>query len=143
MSTDRFHPYQHRVVYAECTVGNHVYHSRYLDILEAARGEFLRHLGQPVLGLQEAGFIFPMIEARLRYQRPARYDDRLTVEVRLIELVGVRLGVHHRVRLESGVIVLDAETRHVCTSLEEKPRRMPPAFVAALRPWLTVAPTEG
>ena len=34
------HP--HRVSYAECTVGNHVYHSRYLDWLEAARGEFIR-----------------------------------------------------------------------------------------------------
>ena len=31
--------YTHRVTYAECTVGNHIYHSRYLDLLEAARGE--------------------------------------------------------------------------------------------------------
>ncbi len=30
--------YQHRVVYAECTVGTHVYYARYLDMLEAARG---------------------------------------------------------------------------------------------------------
>jgi acyl-CoA thioesterase FadM len=39
----------HRVTYAECTVGNHVYHSRYLDLLEAARGEFIRSLGATVL----------------------------------------------------------------------------------------------
>ena len=38
------HP--HRVSYAECTVGNHVYHSRYLDWLEAARGEFIRSLAR-------------------------------------------------------------------------------------------------
>jgi len=25
----------HRVTYAECTVGNHIYHARYLDLLEA------------------------------------------------------------------------------------------------------------
>jgi len=34
----------HRVSYAECTLGNHVYHSRFLDILERARGEFFRSL---------------------------------------------------------------------------------------------------
>ena len=49
----------HRVSYAECTVGNHVYHSRYLDLLEAARGEFLRTLGPTVLHWQEQDVIFP------------------------------------------------------------------------------------
>ena len=29
--------HRHRVTYAECTVGNHVYYSRYLDLLESAR----------------------------------------------------------------------------------------------------------
>ena len=58
----------HRVTYAECTVGNHVYHSRYLDLLEAARGEFIRSLGPTVLHWQEKDVIFPVIEARLRFQ---------------------------------------------------------------------------
>ena len=40
--------HRHRVTYSECTVGDHIYHSRYLDLLEAARGEFMRHAGQPV-----------------------------------------------------------------------------------------------
>ena len=71
----------HRVTYAECTVGNHVYHSRYLDWLEAARGEFIRSLGQTVLQWQERGTIFPVIEARLRYKLPPRYDDVLAIEV--------------------------------------------------------------
>ena len=52
------HP--HRVSYAECTVGNHVYHSRYLDWLEAARGEFIRSLGPTVREWQERDVIFPV-----------------------------------------------------------------------------------
>ncbi|MGN6552400.1 MAG: hypothetical protein ACTHLW_01530 [Verrucomicrobiota bacterium] len=32
--------HDHRVAYAECTVGNHIYYGRYLDVLESARGEF-------------------------------------------------------------------------------------------------------
>ncbi len=141
-SPDRVYSYRHRVVYAECTVGDHIYHSRYLDILEAARGEFLRAAGHPVRVLQDTGFIFPVIEARLRYYRPARYDDQLLVEVRLTEVTALRLGVHHRVRLEAGTLVLDAETRHVCTSPGEKPRRMSAALLETLRTWLTAAPPE-
>ena len=83
--------YLHRVTYAECTVGDHVYHSRYLDLLEAARGELLRALGCPVLAWQDAGYIFPVIEAHLRYKAPARYDDLLTIEVRVLRVERVRL----------------------------------------------------
>lgn len=129
----------HRVTYAECTVGDHVYHSRYLDLLEAARGEFLRAAGQPVRDLQEAGFIFPVIEARLRYLRPARYDDRLVIEVQPRRVAGVRLEVFHRVLREDGTVLLEAETLHVCTGLDEKPRRLPPALVGALERWLPAA----
>ncbi|MGE3312486.1 MAG: acyl-CoA thioesterase [Limisphaerales bacterium] len=136
MSEPEVFRHRHRVTYAECTVGNHIYHSRYLDLLEAARGEFLRHAGFPLLPLQESGVIFPVIEARVRYLRPARYDDVLIVELQLIQLEGVRLGVLHRVKLEDGTPVLEAETRHVCTRLDDKPRRIPAELMTGLRRWL-------
>ena len=80
MSNAVFH-HPHRVTYAECTVGDHIYHARYLDLLEAARGEFLRHLGLTVRQLQEADTIFPVIGAQVDYKAPARYDDLLRIEV--------------------------------------------------------------
>ena len=123
----------HRVSYAECTVGDHIYHSRYLDLLEAARGEFLRSLGVTVLSLQDADFIFPVIEARLRYRFPARYDDLLTIEVRPTLVKRVRLNFGHRILNQAGKLILEAETFHACTSREEKPKRMPEAFVAQLK----------
>jgi acyl-CoA thioester hydrolase len=123
----------HRVSYAECTVGDHIYHSRYLDLMEAARGEFLRSLGVTVLSLQDADFIFPVIEARLRYRFPARYDDLLTIEVRPILVERVRLNFGHRILNQAGKLILEAETFHACTSREEKPKRMPEAFVAQLK----------
>ena len=53
----------HRVTYADCTVGNHVYYGRYLDLLETVRGEFFRHLGTSFLEYQEEGIFFPVSEA--------------------------------------------------------------------------------
>src|ERR1044071_950585 len=67
-----------RVTYSDCTLGNHVYYARYLDLLEWARGEFFRHLEEPFLKWQQADAIFPVIECRVRYRNAARYDDLLT-----------------------------------------------------------------
>ena len=124
--------HQHRVSYAECTVGNHVYHARYLDFLEAARGELLRTLGMPVLAWQEQDVIFPVIEARLRYQYPARYDDLLAIEVWPTLVQGVRVNFGHRIVNQDDKVILLAETFHACTSLGEKPRRIPAALAALL-----------
>jgi len=129
----------HRVTYAECTVGDHIYHSRYLDLLEAARGEFMRALGKPVLALQEADLIFPVIEARARYKLPARYDDLLAIEVWLTRAERVRLNFGHRVFNQEQKLILEAETFHCCTSRDEKPRRLPEEFIEKLMPHLRPA----
>ena len=124
--------HQHRVSYAECTVGNHVYHARYLDFLEAARGEFLRALGAPVQFWQEQDTIFPVIEARLRYQYPARYDDLLAIEVWPALVQGVRVNFSHRIVNQDNKVILLAETFHACTSAGEKPKRIPANLAALL-----------
>ncbi|MGO8836716.1 MAG: acyl-CoA thioesterase [Limisphaerales bacterium] len=131
------HP--HRVSYAECTLGNHVYHSRYLDWLEAARGEFIRSLGTTVLEWQERDVIFPVIEARLRYQSPARYDDLLTIEVWPTAIERVRLNFGHRIVNQEGKLVLEAETFHACTGTNEKPKRLPEELGEKLKPYLSAA----
>jgi len=134
------HP--HRVSYAECTVGNHIYHSRYLDLLEAARGEFLRSLGPTVLELQERDCIFPVIEARLRYKFPARYDDLLTIEVWVAAIEKIRVNFAHRIVNQNGRLILEAETFHVCTGLDEKPKRLPEELARKLAPYLNEGVTN-
>jgi acyl-CoA thioester hydrolase len=126
----------HRVIYAECTVGNHIYHSRYLDLLEAARGEFIRSLGPTVRHWQEKDVIFPVIEARLRFKYPARYDDLLAIEVWPTLVERVRLNFGHRVTNQHGKLVLEAETFHACTGIDEKPKRLPEELAAKLAPYL-------
>jgi acyl-CoA thioester hydrolase len=110
--------YSHRVVYAECTVGNHVYYSRYLDILEAARGEFFRQLGSPLRQLQETGSIFPVIGLDISYKAPARYDDVMTVEVWITELGGVRLTFGFRILNANVTLLAEGQTRHICATLD-------------------------
>jgi acyl-CoA thioester hydrolase len=134
----------HRVIYAECTVGNHVYHARYLDLLEAARGEFVRALGSNLLQLQVQEIIFPIIECRLRFKAPARYDDLLTIEVWPTAVEKIRLNFGHRVLNQHQTVILEAETFHVCTGLNDKPKRLPVELVEKLQAQMQAAePTAG
>ena len=125
-----------RVIYAQCTIGNHVDHSRYLDILEAARGEFMRALGYPLLRLQAEDIIFPIIECRVKYLAPARYDDELIIELWIKSATRLRLTVAARVVSPTGTIFIEAETDHVSTSTVEKPKRMPKELLAAVENYL-------
>src|SRR5262249_30089629 len=127
--------YTHRVTYADCTAGNHVYYARYLDLLEAARGEFFRYLGCPLAQLQEQDTIFPVIECHLRYRSQTCYDDVLTIEVWPAAVERVRLNFGQRVVNQKKALILEAETFHVCTSLNGKPKRLTEELVAQLKPW--------
>jgi acyl-CoA thioester hydrolase len=131
--------HNHRVTYAECTVGNHIYYARYLDLLEAARGEFFRSLGATFAVWQERDVIFPVIECWLRYKSPARYDDVLTIETWLTAAEKVRLNFGYRIVNQNGVVILEAESQHVCTSLAEKPKRLPEELAAHLAPFVRTA----
>lgn len=126
----------HRVSYAECTVGNHIYYARYLDLLERARGEFVRSLGATLVTLQEQDTIFPAVESHLKYKAPARYDDVLTIELWLTELRGARINFGYRVVNQDQRLILEGETFHVCTSLTDRPKRLLPELGAKLQPFL-------
>jgi acyl-CoA thioester hydrolase len=139
----RIFRHHHRVSYAECTLGNHVYYAQYLEILEQARGEFFRHLAAPFLHWQQQDTIFPVIECRLRYKAPARYDDLLTIEVWLTALEKVRINFGYRIANEAQTEILDASTCHVCTSLDEKPKRLPPELSNLLQPYLASSDVPG
>ena len=129
----------HRVTYAECTIGNHVYYARYLDLLEETRGEFFRAIGIPCQELQQDDTIFPVVEARLRYKGAARYDDVLRIELWVTELERVRLNFAARIFNPEQKLLVEADTLHVCTSLEDKPKRLPEKLVEKLRPYVTSA----
>jgi acyl-CoA thioester hydrolase len=128
--------WDYRVSYADCTMGNHIYYSRYLDLLERARGEFFRHIGKSLADLQHEDTTFPVLECHLKYHAPARYDDLLTIEVSVTTARRVRLNFRHRILAQSSRCLVECETFHVCASIAEKPKRLPRGVVDLLGPYL-------
>jgi acyl-CoA thioester hydrolase len=129
--------HKHRVTYAECTVGNHVYYGHYLALLEEARAEFFRACGMSFLRWQEEhDLILPVVECRMRYRTPAHYDEVLTIEVWLTEARKVRLIFAYRIANEAGEKVLEGETVHLATDTAAKIKRLPRDLIDRLRPFI-------
>ena len=122
----------HRVSYSECTLGNHVYYARYLDILEEARGEFFRHIGEPLHKWQDQDLLFPVTEVQLKYKGAARYDDLIEIRVIPIQITRIRLQFRYEIYREATLLV-EGTISHVCTGLDEKPKRMPAEFCETLK----------
>ena len=76
-----------RVRYAETDAAGVVYYGNYLTYFEVVRVELLRALGHPITSIEADGVLLPVVEARLKYLRPARLDDLLEVSAR-VESVG-------------------------------------------------------
>jgi hypothetical protein len=52
----------------------------------------------------------------------------------------VRLNFGHRILNQDGKLILEAETFHVCTGVDEKPKRLPEELVEKLKPYLNASP---
>jgi acyl-CoA thioester hydrolase len=69
-----------RVRYAEADPMNVVYYGNYAQYFEVARVESLRALGISYKEIEAMGIILPVVELNIKYLRPAKYDDLLTMK---------------------------------------------------------------
>src|SRR5471030_262858 len=91
-----------RVRYAETDQMGVVYHANYLVWFEVGRVELMRQRGLDYKRMEaEEGCGIAVVEAAVRYKAPARYDDELAIETRVMQVRGpvVRFG-YRIVRVE-------------------------------------------
>ncbi len=81
------HLFPVRVYYEDTDAAGIVYHANYFRFIERARTEMLRTLGVELNGaLDTYGVIFVVHSGDMRFRRPAKLDDAMTVETILCEL---------------------------------------------------------
>lgn len=90
-----------RVRYSETDQMGVVYHAHYLAWCDAARTHYLREQGASYRELEAGGLLLAVVEARVRYRAPARFDDRVRVQC-WVRDVGSR-------KVEFGYLVEDAD----------------------------------
>lgn len=81
------HHFPLRVYFEDTDLSGLVYHANYLRYMERARSDMLRIAGIDQRGEHEGGHgVYAVADLSIRYRRPARLDDDLTVVSRVTEV---------------------------------------------------------
>lgn len=122
-----------RVRYAETDADGVVYHSNYLIYFEVARVDLLRALGHPVTEVARRGYQLPVVEARVKYLRPAHLDDLLNVSLGLDSVGPASFTFDYEVTREDGLLLATGLTRLAVCECET-------GRAVATPPWLRDLP---
>ncbi len=118
-----------RVRYAETDMMGVVYHANYFTWFEAARIQLLDDLGLPYRELDKRGYLLPVLECEAKFILPARFDDRLSVQVRIEELPIARIEARYEVTRGEDKLAT-GRTTHAFMSPEGSIIRPPEEFAA-------------
>lgn len=115
-----------RVRYSETDQMGVVYHAEYLVWCEVGRTDFIRALGLPYADLERRGTTLAVAEATIRYHAPARYDDLIRVETRLVDVRSRAITFDYLiVRADNGDRLASARTLLVSLDPSGKPVPLP------------------
>jgi acyl-CoA thioester hydrolase len=124
-----------RVNYSEVDQMGVVYHARYLVWLDVARCEYIRRAGQSYADLERQGFRLAVGDLRIRYRKPARYDDLVRVRCWVREAVSRRITFGYLLDVpERATVIATAETAMFVLGEELSSSRLAPQTLALLTP---------
>lgn len=115
-----------RVRYGETDQMGYCYYGNYAQYFEVGRVEALRGLGMSYKSLEESGFMLPVSDYQVKYIRPARYDDELTITTYIVELKGVRLIFNYEIHNEEKELISTASTTLVFVDKQTMRPTQPP-----------------
>jgi acyl-CoA thioester hydrolase len=108
-----YHVTSLRVRYAETDAMGVAHHASFLPWLESARVEWLRHFGVSYADLEQAGLRMPVVELRIHYLAPARFDDIVHVRCGMAERTRTRVRfIYTLFRDGQSAPLAEAETVH-------------------------------
>lgn len=129
-----------RVYYEDTDFTGLVYHGSYVRFFERGRSDFLRAagVGHAELMDAESPLAFVVSEMSLRWLKPARIDDALTVRTLYDRIKGPRLMIRQAIT-RGDEVLCEAEVTAVCIHPDGRPRRPSVRLLEKVRPWLAPA----
>ncbi len=113
-----------RVRYAETDRMGLLHHANYLVYFEQGRTELLRSLGLTYRDLEDQGYLLVLTKLEVRYRRPARYDDLLTVRTTAERVTAVRIDHRYEV-LRDGLLLAEGTSTLACVDRDGRPQALP------------------
>ncbi len=94
------------------------WHGHYAAWMEVGRNELASRFGLAVDQLATAGYLCPVVSLELKYLRPARFNERLTVRTTVRRTETLTLEFHATILGSDGKPVARGVTVHALTDLE-------------------------
>ncbi len=122
------HSIQIRVRYSETDAMGFLHHSNYLSYFEVGRTELFRAQGGNYRRMEELGLYFVVARIEVRYRRPARYDDLLTLDTAISRVTPAKLQHHYRI-LRGDELLTEADSVLACVNGQGEVQRIPEDLV--------------
>lgn len=123
-----------RVRYAETDQMGVVHHGNYALYLELARIEWLRNLGVSYKEMEQEGIALPVVSLSVKYKKPIKYDDVITVKTKLVNEPSVKVEFDYEILNDLGQILSTANVVLVFVDLKtNRPTKPPKYFLDALK----------
>ncbi len=130
---DNAHHFTLRVYFEDTDITGVVYHPNYLKYCERARSEAMLLLGLDYAGVMAAGGgYFAIADVRIKYLRPAKLGDTLTIISQITDLRAASWTVHQRV-MRGAEELAGADIRVAFLSPDGRPTRQPRAWAEAYK----------
>jgi acyl-CoA thioester hydrolase len=114
-----------RVRFAETDAQGIVHNSNYLVWFEVARVDYLERFAGGYQRLRDVGIEALVLETHVRYLEPAKFDDRLLVHARCVDVKGARFRYEYAIERD-GVVIADGWTAHATVDAANlRPTRVP------------------
>jgi acyl-CoA thioester hydrolase len=126
-----------RVRYADTDQMQFAYNGKYLEYFEVGRTEMLREIGLPYSVLEKEGYQLPVLEAHVKYHKPAFYDDVLIIKSNLKECPSLKIHIDYEIiRKDPEAIIAEGYTVHAFIKKENKKVVRPPElFLKLIKPF--------
>ncbi|MBD3391792.1 MAG: YbgC/FadM family acyl-CoA thioesterase [Chitinivibrionales bacterium] len=122
-----------RVYYEDTDFGGVVYYANYLRYMERSRTEYLRERGVDLLDYHTRGFLFAVVEANIKYRKPARYNDLLEVRSAIADCTAVSMTFDTTIENAAHDLLVRGAVKLACISTDGKARRIPREILEVLK----------
>ncbi|SDD99216.1 acyl-CoA thioester hydrolase [Riemerella columbipharyngis] len=112
-----------RVRYGETDPMKYVYYGNYAEYFEVARVELFRSIGMAYSDIEHRGIWLPVSEYKIKYLKPALYDEILEIHTYIKKIPSVRIEFEYEIfnskgekitQAQTTLFFMDAEKQKIC-----------------------------
>src|SRR5262245_46942118 len=99
---------------------NVVWHGNYVRYFEEARDVLLDSIGYNYEEMRDSGYMWPVVDMRIKYVRPIRFRQQMRIKATLVEFEN-RLRIDYRIfDLTTGELLTKGQTTQLAVSIQDE-----------------------